>query len=180
MKKVMKRIVPLVLAVVMCVCMAAPAFAANATVPETMKSFPLQEKGDNNGYVGVIQQTLLYYNTTTYNAITSSGGCDWAFGSGTYTAVMSFQSGNGLVVDGVVGSKTWNVIANRFHPETMNNRTYEYYGWFQGDESFYRIIYVNNLTPTYVGSSNYAKTVTSSSIWKTYKPSGSLYQFRAE
>lgn len=178
MKKLVRRIIPLVVTIVMCLCMAVPVFAASATVPETMRSFPKQETGNNNGYVGVIQQALLYYNTTTYNAITSTGGCDWGFGSGTYTAVMSFQDDEGLVVDGVVGTNTWNAIADMFHPQTMENKSYEYYGWFSGNESFYRIIYVNNLTPTFVGSSNYEKTVTSSSIWKTYKPSGSLYQFR--
>lgn len=178
MKKVIKRVTLLVLALVICLCISIPVFAAGATVPETMKSFPKQEKGNNNGYVGAIQQALLTYNNTTYNAITSTGGCDWGFGSGTYTAVMSFQSDKGLVVDGVVGTNTWNAIASMFHPETAQNRTYEYYGWYSGGESFYRIIYVNNLNSTSADSGNYEKRVTSSSIWKTYKPSGVLYQFR--
>lgn len=54
MKKLVRRIIPLVVTIVMCLCMAVPVFAASATVPETMRSFPKQETGNNNGYVAGI------------------------------------------------------------------------------------------------------------------------------
>lgn len=39
-----------------------------------------------------------------------SSGADGDFGQGTYNAVCAFQRANGLDVDGVVGSQTWNAL----------------------------------------------------------------------
>lgn len=39
-----------------------------------------------------------------------SAGADGIFGEGTYRAVISFQRINGLSVDGIVGSKTWEIL----------------------------------------------------------------------
>lgn len=121
MKKLMKRIVPLVLIVAMCVCMAAPAFAAS-TVQGSMKEFPTRGNHDSGytyygGYVGLIQRIMCAYSSTTYNELTYNNGyIDEDFGSRTTSAVIAFQSAvglNGNDADGVVGPKTWGKIADR-------------------------------------------------------------------
>ena len=50
--------------------------------------------------VGVIQFRL---NIKGYDA----GNCDWIFGDKTYKALLRFQENNNLLVDGIVGAKTW-------------------------------------------------------------------------
>jgi peptidoglycan hydrolase-like protein with peptidoglycan-binding domain len=42
-----------------------------------------------------------------------TGGVDGIFGSKTEQAVKKFQTNFGLVVDGMVGSKTWNKLGDR-------------------------------------------------------------------
>ena len=48
--------------------------------------------------------TTLGYNT---------GGLDGVFGDLTNSAVRSFQSRNGLTVDGLVGNQTWNTFMSQ-------------------------------------------------------------------
>ncbi len=61
--------------------------------------------GSRNSAVLFLQRLLLSY----LYPITS---LDSIFGSETLAAVKSFQSENGLVVDGVVGANTWNALLN--------------------------------------------------------------------
>jgi len=46
------------------------------------------------------------------NAHGSSLTVDGVFGSGTTSAVRSFQSSHGLAVDGIVGSQTWQALVS--------------------------------------------------------------------
>lgn len=76
MKKVFKRAIPFVLVVVMCLCMAAPAFAAT-TVQGEMSGFPYRYKGGtNDGYVGLIQRAMCAYSVSTRDIIANNGGID--------------------------------------------------------------------------------------------------------
>ena len=68
--------------------------------------YPLIRQGSRGVYVCILQDglTTLGYDT---------GGLDGVFGSLTNTAVRSFQSQNGLAVDGLVGNNTWNSLQNQ-------------------------------------------------------------------
>ena len=57
-------------------------------------------------YVCILQDglTTLGYDT---------GGLDGVFGNLTNNAVRSFQSKNGLAVDGLVGNNTWNSLQSQ-------------------------------------------------------------------
>ena len=113
MKKVFKRAIPFVLVVVMCLCMAAPAFAVT-TVQGAMSEFPLRYSGGtNDGYVGLIQRAMCAYSATTQDIIDNHGGVDEDYGDGTTAAVVKFQQDIGIGDDGKVGSQTWSALANR-------------------------------------------------------------------
>jgi len=78
-----------------------PAQADNTSVE--WKYFPTTSLNDTGGIVVGVQTAMkglgLY-----------SGNIDGIFGSGTRSAVMSFQSSNTLTADGVVGTNTWGKI----------------------------------------------------------------------
>lgn len=133
MKKFMKRIVPLVLIVVMCVCMAAPAFAAaGATVPTSMAAFPAQKTSHyDSGCTKVIQRFLYIYKTKTRELIVTSGGIDGVFGSKTEEAVINFQSDHStLSNDGVFGQQSWPWLASRltYRGQSLGYDQYSYVG----------------------------------------------------
>ena len=68
---------------------------------QTIKEeFPTLRKSNKGYYVGYLQEKL---NTLGYNC----GNVDKIFGSKTLAAVKAFQKAQNLVVDGVVGPKTW-------------------------------------------------------------------------
>jgi GH24 family phage-related lysozyme (muramidase) len=64
------------------------------------EELPILRKGNKGNYVGYLQEKL---NTLGYNC----GKVDKIFGSKTLEAVKAFQVDRNLVVDGVVGPKTW-------------------------------------------------------------------------
>lgn len=68
--------------------------------PATLNGCPLIKQGANGNITRLLQEKLssLGYNTK---------GIDGIFGSGTYSAVYSFQVDNGLSADGIVGKNTW-------------------------------------------------------------------------
>ncbi len=109
MKKLMKRIVPLFLAVVMCICMAVPAFADTATVYSVVSyRFPAQSTSSySTTYTALVQRYMCLYNDNTRYYITSSGNIDGVFGSGTKQAVVRYQEANGYSTDGVFGAQSW-------------------------------------------------------------------------
>jgi peptidoglycan hydrolase-like protein with peptidoglycan-binding domain len=63
----------------------------------------LTQQGDSGAKVRAVQSQL---NESGYGLVV-----DGIFGSGTYSAVRSFQSSKGLGVDGIVGDNTWNKMA---------------------------------------------------------------------
>jgi peptidoglycan hydrolase-like protein with peptidoglycan-binding domain len=65
--------------------------------------FPTQSSGNRGVDVQAIQHLL--------TAAGFSTTADGVFGSGTTTAVRSFQSARGLAVDGIVGPATWGALA---------------------------------------------------------------------
>lgn len=75
--------------------------AEYALFTQTVKEeLPVLRKGSKGYYVGYLQEKL---NTLGYDC----GKVDRIFGSKTLAAVKAFQKAQNLVVDGVVGSKTW-------------------------------------------------------------------------
>lgn len=61
------------------------------------------QQGDSGAKVKAVQSQL---NESGYGLVV-----DGSFGPATYSAVRSFQSANGLTVDGIVGDNTWNKMA---------------------------------------------------------------------
>ena len=75
--------------------------AEHALFTQTVKEeLPILRKGNKGYYVGYLQEKL---NSFGYNC----GSVDKIFGSKTLAAVKAFQKAQNLVVDGVVGPKTW-------------------------------------------------------------------------
>ena len=70
--------------------------------PTPSKKHPTVKKGSKGTAVTELQQKLLAkgYSLPKY-------GADGSFGNETLTAVKQFQKDKGLVVDGIVGTKTW-------------------------------------------------------------------------
>lgn len=68
----------------------------------TSSSYPTIAKGSTGTYVKQVQEKLIQkgYSIGAY-------GTDGIFGSATEQAVKNFQADNGLVADGIVGTKTW-------------------------------------------------------------------------
>ena len=78
--------------------------------------YPLLRQGNRGVYVCILQDglTTLGYNT---------GGLDGVFGNLTNSAVRSFQSKNGLTVDGLVGTNTWNALQSQAVGKGASNTT---------------------------------------------------------
>ncbi|ERK28964.1 peptidoglycan-binding protein [Clostridium intestinale] len=68
-------------------------------------SYELLSIGSKGESVRKLQQLLI---SLGYNL--GAAGADGDFGQATYDAVVNFQSRNGLGVDGIVGSETWNAL----------------------------------------------------------------------
>lgn len=66
--------------------------------------YPTLKKGCKGECVKELQQRLCSLGYTVV--------CDGIFGDKTLAAVKAFQRANGLVVDGIVGKKTWAVVMN--------------------------------------------------------------------
>lgn len=71
----------------------------------TLPPYPLLRQGSRGAYVRFLQQLLesKFYPVGTIDGI---------FGSRTASAVRSFQSANGLSVDGIVGTNTWGALTS--------------------------------------------------------------------
>ena len=70
-------------------------------------SLPTLYKGSTGEDVKYLQDLLNYFG---YKLV-----IDGIFGIHTEAAVKDFQSGSGLVVDGIVGEKTWGALHQRLH-----------------------------------------------------------------
>ena len=62
-------------------------------------------KGSKGAQVKALQTLLIGYG---YNC--GGYGADGDFGNGTYNSVVQYQKANGLEVDGIVGTNTWNKL----------------------------------------------------------------------
>ena len=71
----------------------------------TIPPYPLLRNGSQGAYVRFAQQLL---ESNLYPV----GTIDGIFGNRTQSAVRSFQSANGLAVDGIIGPNTWSVLAS--------------------------------------------------------------------
>jgi peptidoglycan hydrolase-like protein with peptidoglycan-binding domain len=67
---------------------------------------PVLRIGNEGGAVILLQQLLESHSYRT-------GGIDGKFGSKTEQAVKTFQRTFGLVIDGIVGAKTWDKLGDR-------------------------------------------------------------------
>lgn len=78
----------------------------SCTIPVTMEvTLPTLRKGAKGDEVAALQKLLIESGETLLKY-----GADGEFGAETLKAVKSFQKKNGLVVDGIVGPKTWNAL----------------------------------------------------------------------
>lgn len=68
----------------------------------SIKAYDTIRKGDTGGTVKALQKYL--------NKLGNKLDVDGVFGTATRNAVCAFQGGHGLVVDGIVGPKTWLAI----------------------------------------------------------------------
>lgn len=66
-------------------------------------TWPLVQKGNSGERVKTVQYLL---QARGYSSVTADG----IFGTGTESAVKSFQSSKGLTADGIVGAATWEVL----------------------------------------------------------------------
>lgn len=85
------------------------AIACGLVVYKTTKvktlSYPLLKKGSKSEYVRILQEKLI---TLGYDL--GNFGADGDFGKATDKAVRAFQKDNRLVIDGIVGNCTWNLL----------------------------------------------------------------------
>lgn len=130
MKRIFRRAIPVLLVVVMCLSMAAPAYAVEGNVVGVMSnSFPDQHRYSyNSGYTGLIQRFLYIYSSETREKIVNSGGIDGVFGTGTRAAVGIFQGDQGFSQDYVFGGQSWPWLANKmYYSYTTENGYWHYY-----------------------------------------------------
>lgn len=73
--------------------------AGSSAVNNNVMQYPTLKKGCKGEYVKELQQRLCSLGYTV--------ACDGIFGDKTLAAVKEFQCANGLVIDGIVGKKTW-------------------------------------------------------------------------
>ncbi len=76
--------------------------AGSSTVGNNVEQYPTLKKGCKGESVKKLQQILCSLGYTLV--------CDGVFGDKTLAAVKAFQKANGLVVDGIVGAKTWTAL----------------------------------------------------------------------
>ncbi len=75
-------------------------------------------KGSRGKSVTILQEALLEIGRGLN--IKNSGGADGSFGSGTEKDVKQFQAIMGLTQDGIVGSRTWEALANAQNAQRDN------------------------------------------------------------
>lgn len=115
-KKSLRIIVSLTLIVVMCCGLMVSSNAAlSLEWQERVKDLGICQQGSSGGPVKVIQRYMLCYNSVTELYAYRAGGVDGSFGSGTASAVRSFQSYEGLQIDGKVGPATWTQMSTTMY-----------------------------------------------------------------
>ncbi|MEC4818745.1 MAG: peptidoglycan-binding domain-containing protein [Scytonema sp. PMC 1069.18] len=76
------------------------------TTTSNVVNLPVLRAGTQGAAVLLLQQLLEAQSYRTY-------GLDGIFGSKTEQAVKNYQTNQGLVVDGIVGEKTWAKLGDR-------------------------------------------------------------------
>ena len=114
---VKKIMVLMLVLVVLTSTMAIPANAASVNWESQFPQFQLCSTSAtpyNSNYVRALQRFLLAYKHTS-SMIADNGGVDGSFGTGTESAVKTFQyyafGADETQIDGKVGSGTWRKIA---------------------------------------------------------------------
>jgi peptidoglycan hydrolase-like protein with peptidoglycan-binding domain len=79
--------------------------AEDSTVAETLQPWPLLRKGDQGHPVDTLEHLLRHHGHRL--------GVDGRFGPETDAAVRAFQQAKSLVVDGIVGPRTWSALVVR-------------------------------------------------------------------
>ena len=110
-KKLLKSMIAMTLVVLLCCTFVIPSFALDYGWRARMIDWGTFQQGSNAGPVRVIQRYMLCYNTLTAYYAYIGGGVDGIFGANTANAVRSFQSSEGLSVDGIVGQNSWGKMA---------------------------------------------------------------------
>ena len=128
MKKYIKPVVSILLVVALIASLSVSAFAASSEWVSRFRGFATVSQNSNSGYVQELQRFLQVYSTTTHDYIMNSGGLDGYFGTGTYNAVIYFQTNRSLSVDGIAGPNTWGKIAElaSYSDYTSTIKLFEY------------------------------------------------------
>ncbi len=79
------------------------------TYREIMKGFPMIQRNSSGAYVSLLQCMITSFSRTFAATL---GNIDGSFGKNTEAAVIAYQQYVGLNPDGVVGTKTWSLLAN--------------------------------------------------------------------
>ena len=157
MKTLFKRIMPMLLAVVLCVSLSAPAFAASSSMSSVMSNnFPNQSTSSySTYYTGMIQRYMCVYNSTTRAYVVSNGGIDGSYGNGTKSAVLAYQAAKGLTQDGVFGYYSWSSLANALSLTSTSGTTgyFTYYSYYYAQNV--AMLMITNMSGGYVQSSSY-------------------------
>lgn len=168
----LKRTVPLVLALAMFLSLSVQAFAAPMDWGSGM---PVVSQYTGSGYNknSAVQLALYSYNNDTvsgYLGLNSYGQCngyDGAFGQKTTNAVCEFQRKNGLVDDGVVGVATWSTLRKT----AFSHGGYQGSDYYISNPNWNRYIYING---SLMYGGNYSLFVRhSSGVWVVYCPNAS-------
>ncbi|MGG3506574.1 peptidoglycan-binding domain-containing protein [Paenibacillus lautus] len=130
MKKKLKSILALTVASVALV--GTLGITGHAYADNDFTGWPTLRQGNSGGYVRALQANLYAYGFQS-----TVGSIDGSFGSGTTSAVRSYQTKKGLTSDGVVGSGTWNNMNISVTTEVFN---YRFYLW-SGDSTTYWVQY---------------------------------------
>lgn len=157
MKTMFKKVMPLLLAIVLCVSLSAPAFAASSSMSSVMSNnFPAQSTSSySTYYTGLIQRYMCVYNSTTRAYVVNSGGVDGGYGSGTKNAVLAYQAAKGFTQDGVFGSQSWPSLAASLSLTSTSGTTgyYTYYSYYYAQNV--AMLKITSMSGSYVQSSSY-------------------------
>lgn len=123
--KLAKRMLALAVAVMLVMAvLVVPASAATSFWTSRFRSFTQTSTYNyQRGYAFAVQSILLDHNVAG-SYISSAGGVDGYFGTGTVNAVKAFQEDESLDNDGIVGPDTWERMALRMKQSGSGSYTY--------------------------------------------------------